>query len=242
MKISVIIPVYNEEQSLPHVLADLPRDILHEIIVVDNASTDRSAEVAAALGAKVVPESRRGYGQACLAGIAALDPATEIVVFVDGDHSDHAEQLPLLLQPIREDGYEFVIGSRALGERERGAMTPQAYYGNRLACFLMKLFWGVSYTDLGPFRAITRRALDRIGMTDRDFGWTIEMQIRATEEGLRTTEIPVDYRRRVGVSKISGTVTGTILAGHKILHTIFKYKFFRSPSGRPAPSIPDRAC
>lgn len=240
--ISVIIPVFNEEVSLPKVIQDLPRDLLHEIIVVDNASTDLSAAVAAEWGCKVVREPRRGYGQACLAGIAALDPAAQIVVFVDGDHSDHPDQLPLLIKPIQEEGFEFVIGSRALGQRERGAMTPQAYYGNKLACFLMKRFWNVTYTDLGPFRAITRRALERIGMTDRDFGWTIEMQIRAAEEGIRTTEIPVDYRRRVGVSKISGTVTGTVRAGHKILHTIFYYKFFRAPAPRPAASIADRAC
>ncbi|MBZ0167138.1 MAG: glycosyltransferase family 2 protein [Candidatus Omnitrophica bacterium] len=227
--ISVIIPVFNEEVSLPKVMGDLPRELLHEIIVVDNASTDRSAAVAAELGCRVVTECRRGYGQACLAGIAALDPVTDIVVFVDGDHSDHADQLPALLKPILDDDYEFVIGSRARGQREPGAMTPQAHYGNKLACFLMKLFWGVRYTDLGPFRAITLDALRRIGMTDQDFGWTIEMQIRAVEEGVRTIEVAVDYRKRVGTSKISGTLSGTILAGEKILRTIFKYRFLRPP-------------
>ncbi|MCA9402214.1 MAG: glycosyltransferase family 2 protein [Candidatus Omnitrophica bacterium] len=240
--ISVIIPVFNEEASLPKVIADLPKHLLREIIVVDNASTDGSAAVAAKLGCRVIREDRRGYGQACLTGIAALDPAADIVVFVDGDYSDHPDQLPRLIQPILSGSQDFVIGSRALGNRERGAMTPQAYYGNRLACFLMKIFWGAVYTDLGPFRAITRRALEQVGMTDRDFGWTIEMQIRAVEEGVRTTEVPVDYRRRTGVSKISGTVAGTILAGHKILHTIFKYKFFRHPGRGPVASVADRAC
>ncbi len=240
--ISVIIPVYNEEDSLPQVIAGLPAQMLREIIVVDNASTDNSAAVAAGLGCRVVRESRRGYGQACLAGIAALDPAVEIIVFIDGDYSDHPDQLPDVVQPIIDGRCEFVIGSRALGVREPGAMTPQAFYGNKLACFLMKLFWGAHYTDLGPFRAISARALEQIGMTDRDFGWTIEMQIRAAEEGIRTTEVPVDYRRRVGVSKISGTLKGTLLAGHKILHTIFKYKFFRPPARRPVHSMPDRAC
>lgn len=240
--VSVIIPVFNEEASLPQVIADLPRDILHDIIVVDNASTDGSATLAADLGCRVVREDRRGYGQACLAGIAALDTGTDIVVFVDGDYSDHPDQLPRLIQPILSGEYEFVIGSRAAGNREPGAMTPQAYYGNKLACFLMKLFWGVRYSDLGPFRAITRRALEQLCMSDRDFGWTIEMQIRAAEEGIATTEIPVDYRRRTGVSKISGTVKGTILASHKILHTIFMYKFFRNAGRRPVTSVADKAC
>ncbi len=233
--ISVIIPVYNEEQSLPKVIADLPDDIVREAIVVNNASTDQSAAVAEQLGCRVINEPRRGYGQACLAGIHALSPDTDIVVFIDGDHSDHGEQLPQLIQPIASGNFDFVIGSRALGQREQGAMTPQAFFGNKLACFLMKLFWGVTYSDLGPFRAIRADALHRLGMTDTNFGWTIEMQIRAVEHNLRITEIPVDYRRRIGRSKISGTVSGTIRAGYKILATIFKYKFLR----RSAPSPVD---
>ena len=240
--VSVVIPVFNEEDSLPAVIGDLPQDLLLEIIVVDNASTDQSAAVAANLGCRVVPEPRRGYGQACLTGIAALNPNTDIVIFIDGDHSDHADQLPELLKPILEENYEFVIGSRALGQREQGAMTPQAHYGNKLACFLMRLFWGVAYTDLGPFRAITYRALKQIQMTDRDFGWTIEMQIRAVEEGIRTTEIPVNYRRRIGASKISGTVSGTIRAGEKILRTIFKYKFFRPAPVKTVQPLSDHPC
>lgn len=226
-RISVIIPAYNEEKSLPHVLQDLPRKIIKEIIVVDNASTDKTPQKAGQLGCRVIYEARRGYGQACLSGIAALDSQVQIVVFIDGDHSDHAEKLPELIDPIVHGEYDFVIGSRILGNREKGAMTPQAYFGNKLACFLMKVFWGASYTDLGPFRAITYEALKKLQMSDKDFGWTIEMQIKAIECGLKITEIPVDYRKRIGKSKISGTIAGTILAGSKILWTIFKYKFSR---------------
>jgi len=229
--ISIIIPVYNEEQSLAHVIADLPRDLIDEIIVVNNASTDASADVARACGCRVVDEPQQGYGQACLTGIAHLKPSTDIVVFIDGDHSDHGQQLPELIKPLLENTADFVIGSRALGRREKGAMTPQAYYGNKLACFLMKIFWGMSYTDLGPFRAISFPALQKLNMTDQDFGWTIEMQIRAIEHQLRVKEVPVSYRKRLGRSKISGTLKGTVLAGYKILWTIFKYKFFKKESG-----------
>jgi len=224
--ISVIIPAFNEEKSLPKVLGDLPRDLLRNIIVVNNASTDETAKVAKELGCHVVDEAKQGYGQACLTGIEALDPDTEIVVFIDGDYSDHGEQLERLVSPIIEDGYDFVIGSRVLGNREPGSMTPQAYYGNKLACFLMKIFMGVRYTDLGPFRAITFTALKRLKMVDLDFGWTIEMQIKAMQKGLKVKEVPVDYRKRIGTSKISGTVLGTILAGEKILWTIFKHKIY----------------
>ena len=225
--ISVIIPAFNEEASLPKVIGDLPCAIIQEIIVVDNASTDDTASVARQLGCTVVSELQRGYGRACLAGISALNPQTEIVVFIDGDHSDHGEQLEKIVEPIIAQGYDFVIGSRALGVKESGAMTPQAHYGNKLACFLMKLFWDASYTDLGPFRAITFRALKQLRMSDQDFGWTIEMQIKAIENNLTITEVPVDYRRRIGKSKISGTLKGTVLAGEKILRTIFKYKLIK---------------
>ena len=226
MFISVIIPAQNEELSLPLVIRDLPQELTREIIVVDNASTDKTADVAAALGCRVIHEPQKGYGRACLTGIRALDSRADVVVFVDADYSDHAEELKRLLDPIVCDGFDFVVGSRILGSREPGAMTPQAYWGNKLACFLMRIFWGKRYTDLGPFRAITYPALKRLGMTDEDFGWTIEMQIKAVEAGLKVTEVPVDYRKRIGRSKISGTLTGTFLAGKKILQTIFKYKFF----------------
>ncbi len=225
--ISVIIPVHNEEKSLPQVISDLPRDIISEIIVVDNASTDNTHTVAKKAGCRVIFESQKGYGKACLAGIACLNPKTDIVVFVDGDYSDHPDEMPRLINPIVEGHYDFVIGSRIMGEREKGAMAPQAYFGNKLACFLIKLFWDIQYTDLGPFRAITRKALDDLIMTDEDFGWTIEMQIKAIRAGLRVKEIPVAYRRRIGQSKISGTLVGTVLAGGKILWTIFKYKFLK---------------
>jgi len=226
--ISVIIPAYNEEASLPKVIDDLPRSVISEIIVVDNASTDQTAEVARRLDCRVVSEPKRGYGQACLSGIAALNPQTEIVVFIDGDRSDHGEQLEEIVEPIISHGYDFVIGSRALGTREPGAMTPQAYFGNKLACFLMKIFWNATYTDLGPFRAITYRALKQLHMGDQDFGWTIEMQIKAVVNNLMIKEVPVNYRQRIGKSKISGTLKGTLLAGEKILRTIFRYKFFHS--------------
>ena len=225
--VSVIIPVHNEEGSLPCVLKDLPQDQINEIIAVDNASTDQTAQIASRGGCRVIHEPMRGYGQACLSGIAALNPETDIVVFIDGDYSDHPEQLSRILSPILEQGYDFVLGSRLLGQREKGAMMPQAFYGNKLACFLMKIFWDVSYTDLGPFRAIRYSDLQKLNMTDRDFGWTIEMQIKAAEHGLKMQEVPVDYRKRIGKSKISGTIKGTFLAGKKILWTIFKYKFLR---------------
>ncbi len=223
--ICVIIPAFNEELSLPKVVADLPKALIKEIIVVNNASTDQTARVARELGCRVIDEPKRGYGQACLAGIAALNPQTDIVVFIDGDYSDHGEQLERIISPIIYDDYDFVLGSRALGKREEGAMTPQAFWGNKLACFLMKQFWHASYTDLGPFRAIKFSALKKINMTDTNFGWTIEMQIKVIEKGLKIKEVPVDYRKRIGHSKISGTIKGTILASEKILRTIFKYKF-----------------
>jgi hypothetical protein len=225
--IAVIIPAHNEEQALPEVLADLPREMINGVIVVDNASTDGTAAVARSLGCMVIAEPQRGYGRACLKGIAHLPPDTDVVVFLDGDHSDHPEQLERLLRPIMTEGCDFVIGSRLLGSREKGALTPQAYWGNQLACFLMKFFWGAEYTDLGPFRAITYDALKQLKMSDQDFGWTIEMQIKAAQRGLRTKEVPVDYRRRIGTSKISGTLRGTVSAGVKILWTIFKYKFVK---------------
>jgi len=226
-KISVIIPAFNEEKSISSVINDLPKQLVNEIIVVDNGSTDETPQIARNMGCKVIREEKKGYGQACLSGIKSLSKDTDIVVFVDGDHSDHSEQLARLIEPIMVRGYDFVVGSRALGNREKGSMTPQAFYGNKLACFLMNLFWGYKYTDLGPFRAIKNSELQRLGMVDQDFGWTIEMQIKAVENGLKIKEVPVDYRRRIGKSKISGTISGTILAGKKILGTIFKYKYLR---------------
>jgi glycosyltransferase involved in cell wall biosynthesis len=222
MNIAVIIPALNEEEAIGQVLAEIPAGTVADVIVVDNGSTDRTAEVARAAGARVVTESRRGYGSACLRGMAELrDP--EIVVFLDGDHSDYPEELPSLVAPIAGDRADLVIGSRTLGRREKGSLTPQQVWGNRLACFLLRLIYRHRFTDLGPFRAIRYRSLMALGMTDPDFGWTIEMQIKALKRGLRVIEVPVRYRARVGVSKISGTLRGTVLAGYKIITTLFRY-------------------
>ncbi len=221
-KISVIIPAYNEEQSLPHVLNDLPKETLHQIIVVDNASTDETSRVARENGAQAVLEKRRGYGQACLRGMAELD-SPDIVVFLDGDYSDYPEEITRLVEPILKDEADFVVGSRMILKESRRALLPQARYGNQLAVFLIRLFFGQPFTDLGPFRAIRYDSLKVIGMRDRNFGWTVEMQIKAVKKGLRIQEIPVHYRERIGVSKITGTVSGTLKAGSKIIYTIFKY-------------------
>lgn len=221
-RISVIIPAFNEEGSIGKVLGDLPDELLSEVIVVDNASTDRTAELASECGARVIREDRRGYGSACLAGIAVLD-APDIVVFIDGDYSDHPEELPKVIEPILAGRAEMVIGARVTNQRESGAMMPQQLFGNWLATTLIRLIWGHRYTDLGPFRAIRAESLRQLAMEDTTYGWTVEMQIKALRNGLAVEEVPVTYRKRVGVSKITGTVRGTLGAGYKILWTIFKY-------------------
>lgn len=223
MKVSVVIPALNEEDAIIHVLREIPRDAVSETIVVDNGSRDRTALVAKGLGAKVVREDRRGYGWACLAGLRALDSTAEVVVFLDGDHSDYPDELGRLLEPIETGGADLVIGSRVLGKAERGSLTPQQRFGNKLACFLIYRVWGKRFTDLGPFRAIRRSALDQLKLCDKTFGWNVEMQIKAIRKGLRISEVPVDYRRRIGKSKISGTFSGTIRAGWKILAGILQY-------------------
>ncbi|MFP6582035.1 MAG: TIGR04283 family arsenosugar biosynthesis glycosyltransferase [Candidatus Hydrogenedentota bacterium] len=228
-RVSVIIPAINEAQSIAHVLDDIP-DWVDEVIVADNGSTDDTVSIAESHGARVVHENQHGYGAACLRGIHSLSQ-TDIVVFLDGDYSDHPEQMDTLVDPIINNTLDIVIGSRALGKRERGALTPQARFGNILACFLMRLFWGVRYTDLGPFRAIRYSSLQNLGMADTNYGWTVEMQIKATLQQLRSGEVPVDYRKRIGRSKVSGTVRGVIGAGYKILSTLFisaiKYHLFQ---------------
>lgn len=225
--IDVIIPAHNEESSIPLVLEAIPKDLVREIIVCSNASTDDTALRAKVAGATVLEEPRKGYGSACLKAIKYIreKPAAEypdIIVFLDGDYSDHPEEMPLLIQPIVEGTADMVIGSRVLGDLERGAMMPQQIFGNWLATNLIRFFYNYQFTDLGPFRAIKFKQLLELDMEDPDFGWTVEMQIKAAKMRMRCTEVPVTYRQRIGESKVSGTAKGTMLAGHKILWTIFK--------------------
>lgn len=223
--VDIIIPAYNEEASIGAVLQDIPSDLVRHVIVCNNNSSDNTKAVAIEHGAVVVDEPRPGYGSACLKGmayIAALKQHPDIVVFLDGDYSDHPDELPLLLQPILQADQDLVIGSRATGELEEGAMMPQQIFGNWLATNLIKIFYNYTFTDLGPFRAIKYSKLVDLDMQDRDFGWTVEMQVKAAKMGYRCVEVPVTYRKRIGVSKISGTIKGTLKAGHKILWTIFK--------------------
>ena len=223
MRTAVVIPVFNERDSLPLVVRAIPRDRVDDIVVVDNGSTDDTPLVARGLPVRLFREDRRGYGSACLAGIAALAASPpDVVVFLDGDFSDHPEEMPALLDAISA-GADLVIGSRTRGRREPGALLPQARFGNALACFLIRVLYGHRYSDLGPFRAIRWNALQKLGMEDRTFGWTVEMQVKALRKSLRVAEVAVSYRRRIGVSKITGTLSGTVRAGWKILWTIAKY-------------------
>lgn len=224
--IVVIIPAYNEENAVANVINDIPKKWVREIIVVNNNSNDATKENAITAGATVLDEPKQGYGNACLKGIEYINkmhPAPEIVVFLDADYSDHPEELPRLVKPIIKQGYDMVIGSRALGSKENGSMTPQQVFGNWLATRMIRLLFNKKYTDLGPFRAIKYNSLVQIDMQDKTYGWTVEMQVKAAKLGLKTTEEPVQYRKRIGFSKISGTVRGTILAGYKIITTILKY-------------------
>jgi glycosyltransferase involved in cell wall biosynthesis len=223
-RIAVVIPAFNEDQSILRVLEDIPTGLVDEVVVVDNRSTDSTASIARAAGATVLVEPRRGYGSACLTGVAyVLALNYDIVVFLDADYSDHPEEMTAIVEALTVDGHEMVIGSRARGARQKGAMPAHARFGNWLATRLIALIWGARYTDLGPFRAIRSDALRRLAMRDTNFGWTVEMQVKAARLGLRAHEIPVSYRRRLGVSKVTGTVTGSVRAGWKILYTIARY-------------------
>jgi glycosyltransferase involved in cell wall biosynthesis len=226
LNVVVVIPAFNEEASVGLVLKDIPRAEVCEIVVVNNNSTDGTAKIAAECGATVLFQEKKGYGSACLKGLQYLKSKSafpDVVVFMDADYSDHPEQMSRLLEKV-SDGYDLVIGSRSRGRREKGAMLPQQKFGNWLATSLIKMIYGFQYSDLGPFRAIAWEALEKVNMQDEDFGWTVEMQIKALKENLKICEVPVDYRARIGVSKITGTIKGTIMAGYKIIYTIFKYR------------------
>lgn len=226
VRVVVIIPAFNEQESVGCVINDIPKDLVDEIIVVNNASTDLTEENAIKAGATVLKQPIRGYGNACLKGmeyVAAINPQVDIVVFCDADYSDHPEHLAELINPIINDEIDMVIGSRARGKREKGSMTIPQIFGNWLATRLLRLIYRVKFTDLGPFRAIKYNKLLELEMKDKTFGWTVEMQLKAAKKKFKCLEIPVDYRKRIGFSKISGTVKGSIMAGYKVLWTIFKY-------------------
>lgn len=225
--IRVIIPAYNEENAVGLVIDEIPKGLVSEVIVVDNASTDNTAEKARERGATVLSQTEMGYGNACLKGMEHISNSLtqpDIVVFLDGDHSDYPGKMTELIKPITDNQVDMVIGSRALGKKQRGSMTIPQVFGNWLSTSLLKLIYRVEYTDLGPFRAIRYTSLIQLDMQDRTFGWTVEMQLKVAKLSLRFVEIPVDYRVRVGTSKISGTVKGALMAGYKILYTIFKYR------------------
>lgn len=224
--IVVIIPAFNEENAVGNVIRDIPKDIVDEIIVVNNNSVDATRQASEQAGATVIDEPQQGYGNACLKGIEYISNRAQkpdVVVFIDADYSDYPEEMKELVKPILTDDYDLVIGSRAIGHKEKGAMTIPQVFGNKLATTLLKYIYGVKYTDLGPFRAVKYDALMRMQMKDKTYGWTVEMQLKAAKMGMKITEVPVNYRKRIGFSKISGTVKGTVLAGYKIITTIFKY-------------------
>ncbi len=224
--VRVIIPALNEEKSIAKVINEIPKAIVREIIICDNGSTDKTSIEAKKAGATVLVENEKGYGASCLKGIDyinKLDETTDIIVFLDGDYSDYPEEMNIVIAPILNKEAEMVIGSRALGLKEKGSLTPQQVFGNWLATKMLHLFYGVKFTDLGPFRAITLEALNKLNMVDRNYGWTVEMQVKAAKQHIKSVEVPVNYRNRIGFSKVSGTVKGTIMAGYKIILTLFKY-------------------
>ena len=226
MTVGVIIPAFNEALSIKKVVQDLPKNIIEEIIVVNNGSTDDTALIAQQNGAVVLTENRRGYGWACLKGMEYLkNKNIEIIVFLDGDYSDDPKEIIQLIHPIETNEYEFVVGSRVLGNRQRGALKPHQIFGNKLATFLIRVFFGGKFTDLGPFRAIKQQSLEKLSMTDKTYGWTVEMQIKAVKNSLKYIEVPVSYKPRIGKSKVSGTIIGSFKAGTIILTWIFKSLF-----------------
>ena len=225
--VKVIIPAYNEAAAISKVIGDIP-NFIQETIVVDNGSTDLTSEVAKCTGATVLVEPNKGYGSACLKGIEYIQNSnqkTDIVVFLDGDYSDYPEQMSEIIAPILNQNTDFVLGSRKKSLSEKGAMQPQQRFGNWLATNLMQLFFNSKFTDLGPFRAIKYEVLQQLGMMDKTYGWTVEMQLKILKQNFSYSEVPVKYRNRIGVSKVSGTLKGTIFAGIKILTWIFKYSF-----------------
>jgi glycosyltransferase involved in cell wall biosynthesis len=223
--IRVIIPAFNEADSIAHVINELPKSV-SEVIVVNNNSSDDTVKNAETTGATVLTELRKGYGYACLKGleyVASKSKQPDIIVFIDGDYSDYPEELDKVVAPILEDDIDFVVGARRKNLREEGSMTPQQVFGNWLATFLMRLFFGAKFTDLGPFRAIKYEKLKELNMEDKTYGWTVEMQLKILKKNMTYAEVPVRYKRRIGISKVSGTVKGSIFAGIKILGWIFKY-------------------
>ncbi|MDA8917318.1 glycosyltransferase family 2 protein [Flavobacteriaceae bacterium] len=225
LSVTVIIPAYNEEDSIAKVIKEIP-SLVNEIIVVNNCSTDKTATVAATAGATVLDENRMGYGYACLKGIehaARQQSPPEVVVFLDGDFSDYPVELIKIIAPIQNNEVDFVVGARVKELREEGSMTPQQIFGNWLACFLMKGLFNSTFTDLGPFRAIKWETLQSLKMSDKTYGWTVEMQLKVLRQKISYQEIPVSYKKRIGVSKVSGTIKGTIFAGAKIIGWIFKH-------------------
>ncbi|WP_199851570.1 glycosyltransferase family 2 protein [Brumimicrobium mesophilum] len=227
-KVFVVIPAFNEEQSIVKVIKDIPNVPLENIIVVSNGSTDNTEKVAGAAGATVLLEPRKGYGWACLKGCEHVEKMDgETIVFLDGDYSDYPQQLTKVIAPIYEQNMDLVIGSRALGNREKGSMTIPQQFGNWLSSKLLKIFYGVNFTDLGPFRAIRFESYKSLGMSDKTYGWTIEMQIKSAQKKLKYCEVSVDYKVRIGQSKVSGTIKGAVMAGIKIIFAVFKYKFIK---------------
>jgi glycosyltransferase involved in cell wall biosynthesis len=234
-RVSVIIPALNEQDSIGLVIRDIPKHLVNEIIVVDNGSTDRTADVVRKAGARLVREDLRGYGAACLKGIASANNP-DIIVFLDGDYSDYPEEMEQIIAPIRKDEADLVIGSRMTGTTSQRVLPTHAYWGNKATTALISVLYHHRFTDLGPFRAITYKGLKKLSMRDTNYGWTVEMQLKALVHGLKVVEIPVRYRKRLGTSKVTGTVSGSLKAGIKMLYTIFSLRRQAPLNGPPTGS------